>query len=466
MLDSESARAGHRARRRRLSLAGLIGIALAGSVVFALLGFARGPVRADRVEVTLDRAKPIGVSRLQLGVTHTQHSADSWNDPAAVSRARGLLSDAAVFQNQHIMGWGAGNPEISPGHYDFGSLDARVALMKSTGATPVITLCCAPDWMKGGQAGSTDWSKLAEAPDAAHYADFAALAAAVAQRYPDVRYFQVWNELKGFWRSGLHRYDYEGYTQLYNDVYDAVKAVRPDAQIGGPYAVISSWSPHASTDARSSVRGPYGSIDQRPLDAITYWLAHKHGADFITLDAGTDNKDGASTGAYTGAQKFADVASWLRKLPPATYPGARTLPLWWAEWKVETSPVSSDLTYLTSIIASGLATTLRSGASVALIWGAQGDTRGIGDPEGLFTDTRDSSGGAATPLADVMRGLRTRFPPGTRLVQASASSHAVDVLASARDVMLVNRSSHAQSVRLGGQRFQLAPYGVLFARVG
>lgn len=26
-------------------------------------------------------------------------------------------------QNQHIMGWGAGNPEPSPGHYDFADLD-------------------------------------------------------------------------------------------------------------------------------------------------------------------------------------------------------------------------------------------------------------------------------------------------------------------------------------------------------
>ncbi|MDX6570279.1 MAG: hypothetical protein QOH15_2857 [Gaiellales bacterium] len=448
--------------RRR---AGPIGIALGAVLLLALLGFARGPVREDRVNVSIDRARVVGISHLRLGVTHTQHSADAWNDPTAVSRARGLLADTTVLQNQHMMGWGADNPEKSPGQYDFRSLDARVALMRATGATPVITLCCAPDWMKGGQPGATDWSKLEEAPDPAHFDDFAALSAAVAKRYPDVRYFQVWNELKGFWRSSLHRYDYEGYTELYNKVYDAVKAVRPNAQIGGPYPVISSWSPKASTSSRSSVAGPYGSIDQRPLDAITYWLAHKHGAQFITLDAGTDNKDGFSTGAYTGAQKFADVASWLRSLPVATYPGASTLPIWWAEWKVETSPMSNDLTYLTSIIASGLATTLRSGASVALLWGAQGDARGIGSPVGLFTDTRTASGGAATPLADVLRGLRTRFPPGTRLVRAATSSSQVDVLASTRNVMLVNHSSHAKSVRFGGKRLQLGRYGVLFARV-
>lgn len=54
------------------------------------------------------------------------------------------------------MGWGASNPEPSPGHDDFVALDRRVALMLRTGATPVLTLCCAPDWMKGGRPGDTE----------------------------------------------------------------------------------------------------------------------------------------------------------------------------------------------------------------------------------------------------------------------------------------------------------------------
>jgi hypothetical protein len=454
---------GSRTARRAAGLAPLL---LCVAVLPALLGFARGPAQSRSVTVTVNQQQTVGVSRLQLGVTHTQYSADSWNNGPAVARARGVLEDAVVLQNQHIMGWGVGNPEPSPGKYDFGSLDARVALMRATGATPVITLCCAPDWMKGGSAGQTDWSKLAEAPDPSHFADFAKLAATVAKRYPDVRYFQVWNELKGFWNPGLHRYDYEGYTELYNQVYDAVKAARPDARIGGPYAVISSWSRHAAPNAagsRSILGGKYGVIDERPLDAIRYWLAHKHGADFITLDAGTDNQDGGSTGAYTGAQKFADVAAWLRHLPAAQYPGARTLPLWWAEWKVETSAHTGDLDYLTSLIASGLATTLRSGASVALIWGAQGDAKGLGNPEGVWTDTRSSSGGQPTPLAAVLHGLRTRFPAGTRLVLATSSSRQVEVLASSANVMLVNHADHARTVVVRGTSFDLPRYGVVFA---
>ena len=71
--------------------------------------------------------------------------------------------------------------------------------MRGTGGTKIITLCGAPDWMKGGKAGQTDWNKLEVAPTPNHYADFAQLAKQIALRYPDVQYFQVWNELKGMW---------------------------------------------------------------------------------------------------------------------------------------------------------------------------------------------------------------------------------------------------------------------------
>lgn len=89
-------------------------------------------------------------SALGWGFTHTQYSADTGADDA-VARARDLLSGQSLPQNQALMGWGAGNPEPSPGTYDFSDLDRRVAFIRSTGATPVITLCCAPDWMKGAE---------------------------------------------------------------------------------------------------------------------------------------------------------------------------------------------------------------------------------------------------------------------------------------------------------------------------
>jgi hypothetical protein len=157
--------------------------------------------------IVVDRRTAIGTNRLALGVTHTQHSFDAWGDPLAVASGRALLRDASVYQNQHLMGWGALNPEPAPGVFNWDSLDRRVQLMRDTGAVGVITLCCAPDWMKGGQAGATDWSALTTAPLPEHYRDFAELARQVALRYPDVKYFQVWNELKGFWNDAENRWN-------------------------------------------------------------------------------------------------------------------------------------------------------------------------------------------------------------------------------------------------------------------
>jgi hypothetical protein len=67
------------------------------------------------------------------------------------------------------------NPEPSPGQYDFRSLDRRMDFIRRSGGIPVIVLCCAPDWMKGGEAGQTDWDRLEDTPLPEHFADFAAL---------------------------------------------------------------------------------------------------------------------------------------------------------------------------------------------------------------------------------------------------------------------------------------------------
>ncbi|MEY6566042.1 xylan 1,4-beta-xylosidase, partial [Streptomyces sp. PGLac3x] len=107
-------------------------------------------------------ALPRHAAELGWGFTHTQHSADAGEDPA-VRRARTTLEGTGLPQVQHLMGWGSANPEPRPGTYDFAAMDRRIALAEETGATPVITLCCAPDWMKGGRAGGPDWSAKSQA---------------------------------------------------------------------------------------------------------------------------------------------------------------------------------------------------------------------------------------------------------------------------------------------------------------
>ena len=417
---------------------------LLAAALFASVGLMpAASARDTSVAIAVDRSKPVAVCRLRLGVTHTQYSLDPWGDPAAIAQAKALLAPVAEFHNQHIMGWGADNPEPAPGEYRWESLDRRMAMIRSLGGTPVITLCAAPDWMKGGRPGDTDWSKIEVAPLPEHYADFAALAAAVARRYSYVKHFQVWNEFKGFWKPSINNWDYEAYTTMYNMVYDALKAVDPSIKVGGPYLVV---------EGTGSGKGGWASeapIRPRQWEVLNYWLSHKHGADFIVLDRGI--RDFHDDHAYTPQDEmelthwFADVA---RQVALKT-----KLPIWWAEYYgASESP---------EIVAANYASIYRGWAltglpQVALLWSPQQSDVA----HGLFTDTRQPGGGRPLPLYAVFRAFHGRFPPGTRLYQATSSSPSVEALASAGHTLLINKSAAAVDVLLDGRRQQLAGYEV------
>lgn len=393
------------------------------------------------------------VNNLRVGITHTQYSADGWNDPSAVANARSLLVSAPQLQNQHIMGWGAENPEPSPGMFDFSSLDARLDLIRATGGTPVITLCCAPDWMKGGKAGATDWSAIEAAPTPEHFDDFATLARQVAARYRDVKHFQVWNELKGFWDSSRNRWNIEAYTDLYNRVYTAVKSVDPSIRVGGPYVPVDSWADASTMSHPSSLSGPWGVVDQRPLDAISYWLGHKAGADFVTVDAWTGTKDrGLTTDEFTAIDKLAAVTSWIR---------ARTaLPVWWGEYYPAPDAGWSQERQ-NAVLAVTLQRLITSGASAALLWQPQAD--GSWCQECVWTDTRWPGGGTALPSWQTVTSVLAQFPPGTRLEEVKPSDTAVRAVASPTKMLLANTASTPRTVTVSRKRVSLGAYGVVLA---
>lgn len=347
--------------------------------------------------------------QLELGITHTQESLNSGSAPAATDRARSVLVDAGhSWQNQHLMGFGALNPEPSPGVYDWASLDARMTLIRDTGGSTVLTACCAPDWMKGGSAGATDWSRLETAPDPAYFDRFAALTAAAVARYPQIRAVMVWNELKGFFHPELNRWDYEGYTDLYNAVYRAVKAVRPDVLVGGPYAPVTSVVP-GSHFASTGLMGAWGAADQRVLDVIDYWLRHAVGADFVVVD-GPTSIGGIGSGqppatVDAGTSKYAAVTTWVRQ--------RTTLPVWWAEFYPDVpagarggadSPASAAATL------SAIAEFAGSGAAVALLWGPEGSSLAY---SALWTSTaEDPDGGRPTPLTSAWDWLVPKLAAG------------------------------------------------------
>lgn len=378
------------------------------------------------------------------GFTHTQFSADQGRQ-SAVTAATEALARQRLAQNQHIMGWGASNPEPSPGSYDFDSLDSRIEFIRQSDGFPIITLCCAPDWMKGGEPGQTDWSRLIDAPLPEHYADFAALSAAIARRYPDVRHFMVWNELKGFYDDQNDRWDAQAYTDLYNQVYDAIKAVNPDNLVGGPYLSMASISPDSNGHA-SSLRGAWGTIDQNALDAFDFWLQHKHGADFVVVDGQATTKYGAPD-EFTALEKFSAVSRWIQE---------RTdLPLWWSEWYVEPTQSGWSDQQRVAVRVAAMIEMATSGVNTALYWNP---TPGWKDcPTCLWTDTEDRQGGQPLPFLDTLQAFAEWFPPGTPLRDVEAPS-TVRILAQDRMIVLVNTVDQPVTVVIDGSNVRVDPY--------
>jgi hypothetical protein len=209
-----------------------------GLLSILLLAWVSTAYADELVMVNVDRSTRVGISHFSIGVTHT---APKWEDgnPHAVTRAKQLLKRGLKFQNQHLMNWGTDNPEPRSGVFNWTSLDKRIALIRSMHGIPIITLCSAPGWMntsgedQAPQTGPDNWADARVADN--HVVDFADLSRRVALRYPGVKYFQVWNEYKGYRDNDADNWDYKRYTDFYNSVYDAIKSVRPEAQVGGPY---------------------------------------------------------------------------------------------------------------------------------------------------------------------------------------------------------------------------------------
>jgi len=401
--------------------------------ITVLLLFA-GPVYAQEpVMVQVDRSTPEGISHFSIGVTHTQ---PKWEDgnPQAVARAKELLATGLKYQNQHLMDWGTENPEPKPGVFNWGSLDKRIALIRSMGGNPVITLCTAPGWMKTSgedfphQTGPDSWADDRVADN--HVKDFAELSKKVVLRYPDVKYFQIWNEYKGYWDKTRDNWDSVRFTDFYNAVYDAVKSVRPDAQLGGPYY-------------------PFDGPKPKDWPVIDYWFQHKHGADFVCFD-----------GWIAGYPPTRERSEEARKMTLTDYFGKiatqfrsrTTLPIWISEFY---GGWSSNPQFTAANHASCYLRALESGVSEVLLWDAE-----LQEWNYLFTKTKTAEGGQASPHYRVVNTFNNYFGPGTQLFKATSSSPDVEVLASATKTLLINKRDASVTVRLNGLEVVMSAYEV------
>jgi hypothetical protein len=413
---------------------------------------------------------PLRISQYQAGVMHTQHSLDAFGNATAIASGKSLLNASTDAEAQHIMGFGPTTPSVDSSHRDYvaSGLDSRLTTVMSGAATKIIVFALAPGWMREVPSGVTPIDDFT--PDAwyvapvatGHLTDWANLCADIASTYSDVYYFFVWNELKGHFIDAQNRWDYQRYTTMYNAVWTAVKAVRPDALIGGPYANLSSGG------TASVVQSPeWGWLDKRILDSIDYWMANKTGADFVVVDGTNSNTLGTLAVEFG---KYRDFMEWLRGLNTTTYPGANTLPVMIAEHYCyppgeELAANSTDLSKYPPNWCAGTFEAIRAGYSTCLLWQPQGNdgdtTNGLSFPVGLFTDTANSGGGQATNLQPAVKLVHDHLSAGASIYWPDVGNANIDALASSTKCILVNRSGSSQSTSGFTPATTLTAYQVL-----
>jgi len=412
--------------------------------------------------ITVTVGEPATKSQLDLGITFNQLSLRETQYPESTASAKSIISRLAHYQNSFIMGWGAKDPEPSPGVYDWTSLDRRMAIVRETGGTPVITLCCAPDWMKGAASTEDYWKRIGVAPLPEHFRDFAELARQVALRYPNVKYYQVWSELKGFWNHSEKRWDYEGYTTLYNLVYDTLKAASPDIKVGGPYTPMQHYGSPGRALLTTPISGPYGTVIRRVTDAFQYWLAHNHGADFVSVDGHIRPNDGTPVDLFASLQFYTDINHWIRQ--------QTKLPIWWAEWYSTPDPANPLPDNLEHARQNALMTatlvTMAPTVSLALRWGPESNDKPPyteGDQDGMWSSTQLAGGGQPLPFASSVENFEHCFPPGQTLLATHASGPGILSMASPDCVLLINETAASMSVNVEGKGISLDPFGVIYS---
>ena len=361
------------------------------------------------------------------------------NNRYAVTRARYVMrSIPGMLEDTAIMDWGLGSPEPVSGKFNLADIRGRVGLTVSTGGIPVITLCTAPNWMKHGAGPDI-------APSVKNYQNFAILAARIAQEFPQVRYFVVWNELKGFWNASKGLWNISKYTILYNMVYRAIKKVRPSAEVGGPYIIVTPYSSPQAGNRNSTPHGKWGYLAQYVLDAIDYWLTHKAGASFIAVDGADFPKSGQVTNPLVATQMYARVDRWLRT--------QTRLPIWWMESHIQPPASGWSARRAAALRVAVLVRLAASGATAGLQWQPQ---QGEGIPDaGLWTATGTRDGGQPTYLADVLpRVLAVLSRPVTI---TSASPSGALVARSIKGTIMLNAGTSFVSVVVHMKRIILEP---------
>ena len=364
--------------------------------------------------------------------------------PASEVLPTALLQSSVHYIGVTLDGDGVADPEPSQGSFDWSSLDARMNQLAALRLPVVLKVFNAPGWMK-----TSDTPKAAVS--ASHDQDFANLAVAAARRYPQIHYFEVWNELWGY-RNASGAWNYQGYTDLYNAVYTALKSYNPQLQVGGPYA---PFPPSINSQFDSSLKGPWGAVDQRSLDAVTYWLQHKAGADFIVVDGRTGQPADVPQNPAASTEMFAAITLWIRS--------QTNLPIWWNEWYAESAQLGPA--EWAAVSADALLQLASSGAAMANLFQAEYISNaeeypqlvakhGIAPTPGLWFQGSDNP----TALAPVFQALQGHLYGTT--VRLYSPSPGVEALTGGSHFIAVDVDGATHTVSVAGRSLTLGPWQI------
>ncbi|MFN3705025.1 MAG: hypothetical protein ACK4WM_03410 [Thermoflexales bacterium] len=183
-------------------------------------------VRPPPIRVTLGEPHTVE-TRNPLAGFHTRfvEEAEEWK----IKRGMEMIREAGAPWIVEFFPWAYYEP--TRGQRDFRSAERIIAHARQQGLTVIARLGFVPEWARparDAEGNPTTFTFL----DPSHYADFAAFAAAFAERFKgQVQHFIIWNEpnLQNEW--GMRRVDAAAYVALLHAVYPAIKQAQPNAVV-------------------------------------------------------------------------------------------------------------------------------------------------------------------------------------------------------------------------------------------
>ncbi len=172
------------------------------------------------------------------------------------------------------------------------SLEANIERLRSAGVEPTVVIQHTPAWAQRGPGARCSPPR----PDAV--ADFARFVRAAAARYPQVKFWEIWNEPDftaeqaddsdgfGCWAdASLPHYGGEYYGQVLKQVYPAVKAANPNAFVLGG-ALAYDW-PNNQVSL-GFLEGILASGAGNAMDALSFHAYGDYGASDLLLNKATN----------------------------------------------------------------------------------------------------------------------------------------------------------------------------------